>query len=120
MIPSNASGAGDALWARLLQQQSNEYVHVMEDRHSGIGVTIARWWILLQYSLLTFNQVLLRHCYLQCPTSHGFTQGWFWDILGPIFTNYVATYNFSQDTVQVCSCDRASNPFQTPPCLNSS
>ena len=28
-------------------------------------------------------------------------KGWYWDIPGPIFLNYIATYNVSQDTLQV-------------------
>jgi hypothetical protein len=28
-------------------------------------------------------------------------KGWYWDIPGPIFLNYIATYDVSQDTLQV-------------------
>ena len=71
----------------------------------AIGVARARWWVLLQYSLLTFNQVLM----LPPPLpplpppllSLILTKGWYWDIPGPIFQNYISVYNLSQDTLQV-------------------
>jgi hypothetical protein len=105
MIPQNASVDVDTLRAPLLQQQSNESgVPTEGEHHSAIGITMARWWILVQYSLLTFNQVLpMRSLHFIFFT---FTQGWFWDIPGPIFSSYMTTYNLSQDTLQVCSCNR--------------
>jgi hypothetical protein len=74
-----------------------------------IGVARARWWVLLQYSLLTFNQVLIMPPPPPPPPPLLFlilTKGWYWDIPGPIFQNYVSVYKLSQDTLQVTSRNR--------------
>jgi hypothetical protein len=71
-----------------------------------IGVTRARWWVLLQYSLLTFNQVLIMPPPPPPLLFLILTKGWYWDIPGPIFQNYVSVYKLSQDTLQVTSRNR--------------
>ncbi len=84
----------------LLPHSSGSNARASEDT---IGVARARWWVLLQYSLLTFNQVLMLPLLLPPPPflSLILTKGWYWDIPGPIFQNYISVYNLSQDTLQV-------------------
>ena len=86
----------------LLPHSSGSDARASEDT---IGVARARWWVLLQYSLLTFNQVLMLPLVPPPPPllSLILTKGWYWDIPGPIFQNYISVYNLSQDTLQVPS-----------------
>ena len=79
--------------------------HSSGSSEETIGVARARWWVLLQYSLLTFNQVLMLPLPPPPPPllSLILTKGWYWDIPGPIFQNYISVYNLSQDTLQVPS-----------------
>ncbi len=60
MLSDNSSSVFDPLRAPLLDLESSEAnVDSKDGNRSDIGVTLWRWWILLQYSLLTFNQVAM-------------------------------------------------------------
>ena len=58
MSHDHALALSEQYSAPLLQNGTNDCNSGQEARPT-IGVTRARWWILMQYSLLTFNQVLL-------------------------------------------------------------